>query len=505
MEYPFKDLLPLDEVLEREGYYKDWTHLDPEVFYSLTQISEYIKTKGYGADVRLLISQLAEHFGLSVVEVTDIANGLIARQSIVENRQDAVENFNNQVIQEMTDKDVISAPEIIQMRDGEATASVRLDRDFQALNDNISTSVEALKSHLEDAITERGISIKALGAKGDMSEDASPYIMQALDYVNSPDALTKTVFIPQGKYLINSDILLDGWGFNIVGEGRYSELVAGEGIELAVIRSRTEERVRDSALRSVKIENIHINGDKRDIYGVLMDGFNRGCQFNNNRVTQCAKDQVAINGSWCFTFNYNVIEGIIDGYASERNYRGRGLVLGDQFNPATYISVGVNIPNLVGNSFQYLDVGLVYKYGQGAIITGNTFESCLNGYARLIYTHGGIYQGNYHEINVNGAGVRLGLVNSDERPLDSWVFSGNIFEAKMSSSTAEWSIESMVNCTIENNFYIDTNREIVVGSGVTTTNAFGNRIQVTPDKFLENTPLDRTVNQVYWKKFGDRD
>ena len=74
MEYPFKDLLPLDEVLEREGYYKDWTHLDPEVFYSLTQISEYIKTKGYGVDVRLLIAQLAEHFGLRVTQITDAMN-----------------------------------------------------------------------------------------------------------------------------------------------------------------------------------------------------------------------------------------------------------------------------------------------------------------------------------------------------------------------------------------------------------------------------------------------
>ena len=74
MEYPFKDLLPLDEVLEREGYYKDWTHLDPEVFYSLTQISEYIKTKGYGVDVRLLIAQLAEHFGLKTTQVVDLGN-----------------------------------------------------------------------------------------------------------------------------------------------------------------------------------------------------------------------------------------------------------------------------------------------------------------------------------------------------------------------------------------------------------------------------------------------
>ena len=139
MEYPFKDLLPLDEVLEREGYYKDWTHLDPNTFYSIAQISKMIKTKGYGADVRLLIAQLAEHFGLSVVEVTDIANNLIKRQSTVENRQDSVENFNNQVIQEMTDKDVISAPEIIAMRLDKFgnefdLAGDRLDKSIKYLN-----------------------------------------------------------------------------------------------------------------------------------------------------------------------------------------------------------------------------------------------------------------------------------------------------------------------------------------------------------------------------------
>ena len=134
MEYPFKDLLPLDEVLEREGYYKDWTHLDPNTFYSIVQISDMIKTKGFGSDVRLLISQLAEHFGLSVVEITDIANDLIARQSTVEDRQDAVEHFNNQVIQEMTDKDVISAPEIIKSRWIFKDLSERLDKTLKTVN-----------------------------------------------------------------------------------------------------------------------------------------------------------------------------------------------------------------------------------------------------------------------------------------------------------------------------------------------------------------------------------
>ena len=110
MEYPFKDLLPLDEVLEREGYYKDWTHLDPEVFYSLTQISEYIKTKGYGVDVRLLIAQLAEHFSLKTAQINQI------------------ELFFNDVMQELAeDKDYHSLPEIAGARGGFNTLGERLN------------------------------------------------------------------------------------------------------------------------------------------------------------------------------------------------------------------------------------------------------------------------------------------------------------------------------------------------------------------------------------------
>ena len=110
MEYPFKDLLPLDEVLEREGYYNDWTHLDPEVFYSLTQISEYIKTKGYGVDVRLLISQLAEHFGLKTSQINEI------------------EQLFNDVMKELSeDKNYYSLPEIAAARAGFNTLGARLN------------------------------------------------------------------------------------------------------------------------------------------------------------------------------------------------------------------------------------------------------------------------------------------------------------------------------------------------------------------------------------------
>ena len=132
-EYPFKDLLPIDEVLEREGYYNDWTHLDPEVFYSLTQISEYIKTKGYGVDVRLLISQLAEHFGLKTTQVVDLANLLQQKFDNLEGvTQSFTNNINSIVAQMEADKDAVIAnatvdSEVILARGDKPTLGARLD------------------------------------------------------------------------------------------------------------------------------------------------------------------------------------------------------------------------------------------------------------------------------------------------------------------------------------------------------------------------------------------
>ena len=60
MEYPFKDLMPLDEVLARDGYYKDWTHIDADVFHQISELVKFIRGKGYGSDTREAIAQALE-------------------------------------------------------------------------------------------------------------------------------------------------------------------------------------------------------------------------------------------------------------------------------------------------------------------------------------------------------------------------------------------------------------------------------------------------------------
>ena len=60
MEYPFKDLLPLDEVTARTGYYRDWSHIDADTFHQISELAKFIRKKGYGSDTREAIAQALE-------------------------------------------------------------------------------------------------------------------------------------------------------------------------------------------------------------------------------------------------------------------------------------------------------------------------------------------------------------------------------------------------------------------------------------------------------------
>ena len=203
MEYPFKDLLPLDEVLEREGYYKDWTHLDPEVFYSLTQISEYIKTKGYGVDVRLLIAQLAEHFSLKTSQIVDLANLL---QENFENLEDVTQSFtdniNSLATQMQADKDAIVAnatvdSEVILARGGKATLGARLDETTAQL-----------------AHTIKVVNVKEFGAVGDGVADDRYAIQSAIDSIENG-----VIFIPNGTYYLSDSLIVNKDNVTILGDG----------------------------------------------------------------------------------------------------------------------------------------------------------------------------------------------------------------------------------------------------------------------------------------------
>ena len=181
-EYPFKDLLPLDEVLEREGYYNDWTHLDPEVFYSLTQISEYIKTKGYGVDVRLLISQLAEHFSLKTSQINQI------------------ELFFKNVMQELAeDKDFHSLPEIAGARGGFDTLGERLNREI--------FDMSRMGQDIKEAMTGGSVAVTGKNSVG------------YENVINGQIRPEKTNFLKVGKNKFNYKTATAGYAIN-AGNGK---------------------------------------------------------------------------------------------------------------------------------------------------------------------------------------------------------------------------------------------------------------------------------------------
>lgn len=114
-------------------------------------------------------------------QVADENKDLVDRVAI---RQDAVEQYNTQMITEMTDKDVISAPELIESRDGEVKLSARLDRDYGNLMEKYSY------------LTDISVSAREFGATTESGVDNAPFFQAVFDAAE----VNGTIFIPAGRY-----------------------------------------------------------------------------------------------------------------------------------------------------------------------------------------------------------------------------------------------------------------------------------------------------------------
>lgn len=113
--------------------------------------ADNVRTKTYGQEVREAQARNAEYAGL-------IANAAVGISNETKVRQDKVENQFNSVQQELTDKDVISAPEIIAARNGEATLSNRLDKDYAEVTNHLTKTafyLSDLELESEDNFTDK--------------------------------------------------------------------------------------------------------------------------------------------------------------------------------------------------------------------------------------------------------------------------------------------------------------------------------------------------------------
>ena len=104
---------------------------------------------------------------ISLAEVNKKLDDREAEYVELKNRQTSVENQFDAIQQDLTNKDIVSAPEIIAARDGEATLSDRLDKDQQKVdaqlaqivklapinNESVATSIQEFYATLEEGVT----------------------------------------------------------------------------------------------------------------------------------------------------------------------------------------------------------------------------------------------------------------------------------------------------------------------------------------------------------------
>lgn len=112
--------------------------------------ADNVRTKTYGQEVREAQARNAELAGLIASEAAKTAN-------MTQSRQNTLESYNDQVIAEITNKDVVSAPEIIQARGPYTTVNQRLEayrmsysvRDFGAVGDGVTDDTEAIQDTVD--------------------------------------------------------------------------------------------------------------------------------------------------------------------------------------------------------------------------------------------------------------------------------------------------------------------------------------------------------------------
>ena len=127
--------------------------------------ADYVRSKTRGLHVREALARGVEYAGL----VSSVANKTAKDTKV---RQDNLETYNKQMIVEMTNKDVISAPEIIEARNGKTTLAERLTED--------SNKLELVQT----AFRQFTVNIADFGAKyDDPTFDNMPIISAAQDYV----------------------------------------------------------------------------------------------------------------------------------------------------------------------------------------------------------------------------------------------------------------------------------------------------------------------------------
>ena len=203
----------IDKVIQPLLYYLEITVDGKYIFPSRNDESKFnIDKSSQGSDVAII-----EIIGKDVLvrdiknmvdsEIEPVVNDMIvSNQKVIENekivkdvqilseqletRQNQVEQFNNQVITEMTDKDVISAPEIILARGGEDTLGERLDKEYNEVTTQLVHIVHDVSKYIVDSDRDGVLTAISLAKSGDTIFFPSREITYEIGLIETDKKLT---------------------------------------------------------------------------------------------------------------------------------------------------------------------------------------------------------------------------------------------------------------------------------------------------------------------------
>lgn len=412
-------------MTERYGYDKTPT---PPIDYDMSKVpseikkrTEWVMSKYTGEDVAEAYRQAGDIAGIYAGEAKKIAED-------TQYRQDAVEDFNTQVIQEMTDKDVISAPELIESRDGEDKLSARLARD---------------KTEILHAFRDLTVSVKSLGAKGDETTDDFDAIQATIDHVHSLGG--GNMLIPEGVFIVTPTmsrklILKDG--VNWLGNGNSVIKVSDNNPNFDVLMTGVGA---GTALSNVVFSGV--------TFDTNVENNNQTVNVNNRRLIMRYELADNLNFDNC-KFYYSGMNAIL---ATGAMYGHRNLFVTScyfKFSPANDIAYD-NTAIFIGTI--------------GHVVKGNVFEGHFNAdhsktravTAYESHSSYSIFEGNI--ISEFGSGVLLlgadyGTSDVTDKSLVQKVVSNNIMR-KMHNGITVWADTRDVNHMIITGNIIDINNK----------------------------------------------
>ena len=228
-------------------------------------------------------------------------------------RQDAVEQYNNQMITEMTDKDVISAPELIESRDGEVKLSARLARD----RSEIKSQVEKIELNARD-----------YGAGGDGVTDDTVAIQNLF---TSAGLLGAKVVFEKGK-----TYMIEGFEGLIIPS---NSIIDMSGVKFKVIPTAS---------------SVYTLCRLYDVSNVTIINPNFVGEFDEH--LQEFDDRLGLVGEFGFGFHFRGAQNIKIYNAKLSNFWGDGICFSDDGPGAWYLPEKFRVPVTQENkNIQFLE------------------------------------------------------------------------------------------------------------------------------------------------------